>query len=476
MSKKIIVLILMVILLGSSISFFILQINPEDKISDELASIMLINPEKRVKVIIETNDEAPVFAQGVSISYRQSDLLAGEIKAGDINTLAKEKWVKRIYEDTIIPVPQIPDTTDAVAPELLTTLKEAGEMMNKTIPLIHTNSVRVAVMDTGIDTSNPAFSDLIVEKAKWRSDMSKFLAGDRVGHGTHVASIIAGNGEGADDLGETEDFQGIAYDIDITIIDVRVFDTQGYCYFSYLLEALNWIKKNNIDVVNMSFGAGCDPWHQEAQKLTEKFKEVIDKGVIFIASAGNESSLITYPANMREIIAVGAVRNDERVASFSSYIHKEGNVDVVAPGVDIIAAQAKNSQFSKLNRNDKYFHKFSEDSNYIALSGTSMASPMVVGAVAIVKSVHPDYDEEDIRKILKENARHIDEEYDDFQGEGIVDIHACLYGKTELTFDTETEYPIKIIFLVIVIFDLFGIIIMRYKRYIHSERRLIRYQ
>lgn len=475
MSKKIIVLILMVILLGSSIPIFILQLSPEDKISDELASIMLINPEKRVKVIIETNDEAPIFAQGVSISYRQEDLLAGEIKAGDINTLAREKWVKQVYEDKEIPLPQIPGTTDAVAPELLTTLKEAGEIMNKTIPLMHPNPVRVAVMDTGIDISNPAL-DIAVEKAKWRSDMSKFPAGDNVGHGTHVASIITGNGEGADDLGETEDFQGIAYDISITIIDVRVFDTQGYCYFSYLLEALNWIEKNDIDVVNMSFGAGCDPWHQEAQKLTEKFKKLIDKGIIFIAAAGNESSLITYPANMKEIIAVGAIRNDERVASFSSYLHKEGNVDVVAPGVDIIAAQAKNSQFSKLDRNDKYFHKFSEDSNYIVLSGTSMASPMVAGTIAIIKSVHPDYDEEDIRKILKENARHIDEEYDDFQGAGIVDIHACLYGKTELTFDTETEYPIKIIFLVIVAFDLFGIIIMRYRRYMHPERRLIRYQ
>lgn len=474
MSKKIIVLIL-IILLGSSIPIF-LQTNSEDKISDELASIMLINPEKRVKVIIETNEEAPIFAQGVSISYRQEDLLAGEIKAGDINTLAKEKWVKQVYEDTIIPLPQIPDTTEAVAPELLTTLKEAGEIMNKTIPPIHPHHVRVAVMDTGIDTNNPAFSDITIEKAQWRSDMSKFPEGDQIGHGTHVASIIAGNGEGADDLGETEDFQGIAYDIDISIIDVRVFDTQGYCYFSYLLEALDWIEKNDIDVVNMSFGAGCDPWHPEARKLTEKFKKLIDEGIIFIAAAGNESSLIIYPANMKEIIAVGAVRNDERVASFSSYLHKEGNVDIVAPGVDIIAAQAKDSQFSKLNRNDKYFHKFSEDSNYIALSGTSMASPMVVGAVAIIKSVHPDYDEEDIRKILKENARHIDEEYDDFQGAGIVDIHACLYGKTELTFDTETEYPIKIIFLVIVAFDLFGIIIMRYKRYIHPERRLIRYQ
>jgi serine protease AprX len=245
---------------------------------------------------------------------------------------------------------------------------------------------------------------------------------DDNGHGSHVAGIIAGNGQ--DSQGEKS---GIAPGA--SLISLKVLDANGQGTISNIIAALGWVVANaqtyNIRVVNMSVGAGIHESYW-TDPLTLAAKAVTDRGITVVTAAGNMGKNaaghlqwggITAPANAPWVLTVGAsstngtlTRNDDSMATFSSsgpsYIDFEAKPDLVAPGVGTVSLAVPGSNF--------YINKPTAlvDAKprmgvkaYLSLSGTSMAAPVVSGTVALMLQANPNLTPNLIKALLQYTAQ-----------------------------------------------------------------------
>nr|WP_221382895.1 S8 family serine peptidase [Actinoplanes polyasparticus] len=233
--------------------------------------------------------------------------------------------------------------------------------------------VTVAVVDTGIDTTHPDFAGKIVASANFTE-----LPGidDRLGHGTHVASIIAGSG--AKSGGR---YQGVAPGAKLAIAKA----CERSCFESELLPAMEWAAQQ-APVVNVSIGGtdypGIDPLEQAVEDLTAAY------GTLFVVSAGNfgfgRPETVYSPASAPAALAVGSVDDRDQLAVSSGRGPgvDDGAIkpDLTAPGVNIVAARAANGEQGGPAAD-----------GYVAMSGTSMAAPHVAGAAAILTQQHPGW-------------------------------------------------------------------------------------
>lgn len=260
--------------------------------------------------------------------------------------------------------------------------------------------VTIAVLDTGIDAGHVDFPDgkltHFLEVATGETD--PYDAGI---HGTHVASIAAGTGDG------DPAYQGVAPGA--SLIGLKITDPNGeQSSLSLAIEAYEWILENKdehgIDVATISFGFGTATDGTTALELA--IDEVWDAGVVATKSTGNGGSdqrTITVPAAARGILAIGAMLDPMegtsgvestglgasygfQLATFSSRGPTEdGRVkpDLAAPGVSIDAAQADTKD------------------GYTSLSGTSMAAPFAAGTVALLLDANPGLSPDEVRERLK---------------------------------------------------------------------------
>lgn len=232
--------------------------------------------------------------------------------------------------------------------------------------------VTVAVLDSGVDTDHPDLAGVVVEEKDFTGSPS---VDDRHGHGTHVASIVAGSGAASDGSR-----RGVAPGA--KILSGKVLDDAGSGLESWVLDGMEWAAAAGADVVNMSLGGpstdGTDPLSQGLDALTEQ------TGVLFVVSAGNSGQAgeftIGSPGTATRALTVGAVDRDESLAPFSSRGPRWGDLavkpDITAPGVGIRAARAEGTELGP-----------PDGEHYTALSGTSMAAPHVAGAAAILATL-----------------------------------------------------------------------------------------
>ncbi|MFW9785598.1 MAG: S8 family serine peptidase, partial [Candidatus Heimdallarchaeota archaeon] len=248
---------------------------------------------------------------------------------------------------------------------------------------------------------------------------------------THVAGIIGGDGTGSDGL-----YRGVAPGV--SLINARAGNASGLLEGD-IVNAIEWSAKPiglggaGADIVSMSFGGGY-PYISDI--ITEAISNAKESyGVIFVASAGNsgpEYFTGSSPATGIDVISVGATRITGNLASFSSWgptFKYIGYPDVVAPGVNIISTEAKNSQISKEKRLIGSVFDFAGDADYIPLSGTSMSAPVVSGALAILKQAYPNITAEAARIALLEGTNKLTgDENDDIlkSGVGLINISASL--------------------------------------------------
>lgn len=272
--------------------------------------------------------------------------------------------------------------------------------------------VTVAVLDTGIDTSHPDLAGQVVASANFTNEPD---ATDTHGHGTHVASTIAGTGTASDGART-----GVAPGTDLLNgkVCVPTPDGQGLCKTSWIMAGMEWATAQGADIVNMSLGGdptnGTDPLSQLLNTLSS------ETGTLFVTSAGNTGCCqrVGTPGAADAALAVGAVDNSDRLASWSSRGPRLGDhavkPEITAPGVGIVAARAEGTSPGR-----------PVDDQYTSISGTSMASPHVAGAAALLAQARPDLGWEDLKDALVSTTTDLGYLWYE-QGVGRVDVPAVL--------------------------------------------------
>jgi subtilisin family serine protease len=291
--------------------------------------------------------------------------------------------------------------------------------LSESVPLIGSHSAWnqgysgngqvVAILDTGVDKTHPALNNKVIQEACFSTNSSAYNAetlcpdgseaqiGNGAGmscsttgcdHGTHVAGIVAANGNG---------LEGVAKDANLIAIQVfTLFNSSQYCGFSVpcvlsytsdQMAALDYIytlKNGGMDIaaVNMSLGGG---YHQTTcngtiQSFIDKLK---NEGVATIVSSGNNgySDGIASPACIESAISIGATTKSDTVASYSNSAEI---IDLLAPGSGIVSTLPNNDTGAK--------------------NGTSMAAPHAAGAFAVLKSADPEASVNKILRILKQTG------------------------------------------------------------------------
>ncbi|MET7817610.1 S8 family peptidase [Micromonospora zamorensis] len=231
----------------------------------------------------------------------------------------------------------------------------------------------VAVLDTGADFTHPDLVGRVADRADFTAEGGDAV--DHNGHGTHVASTIAGTGAAAH--GQR---RGVAPDAKLVI--GKVLDDHGSGADSGIIAGMEWAA-TRADVINMSLGGsdpddGNDPLSLAVDGLSRS------TGALFVIAAGNSGGAISSPGSAASALTVGAVDRNDKLADFSSrgplVTSNVAKPELVAPGVDIVAARAAGTNLQ--DPIDRY---------YEAISGTSMASPHVAGAAALLAQRHPDW-------------------------------------------------------------------------------------
>ncbi|TDC34096.1 peptidase [Micromonospora sp. 15K316] len=268
--------------------------------------------------------------------------------------------------------------------------------------------VPVAVLDTGVDAEHP---DLVGQVTEARSFVPGKEVTDRNGHGTHVASTIAGTGAAS---GGAE--RGVAPGVRLHV--GKVLDDTGEGQDSWILGGMEWAAREaKARVISMSLGGdpsdGTDLLSRAVNQLSA------ETGALFTVAAGNsgpDMQTVGAPGSADAALTVGAVDTLDRLAVFSSRGPRRGDnalkPDITAPGVDVLAAR---SQYAPEG-----------EGPYQTMSGTSMATPHVAGAAALLAAVHPQWTGRQLKDALMSTSK-VTRQYDAYRGgTGRVDVAAAV--------------------------------------------------
>lgn len=248
------------------------------------------------------------------------------------------------------------------------------------------NGVSVAVLDTGIDATHPDFAGRVVDAQNFTDAPN---AQDEDGHGTHVASIIAGAGTASGGR-----YKGVAPEANLLV--GKVCGPEG-CPESAILAGMHWAATvKHAKVVNMSLGGvdalGLDPVEEAVNTLTAQ------TGTLFVIASGNDPAMVSSPGSADAALTVGAVGKSDELTSFSGRGPRLGDdaikPDITAPGLDIVAARAAGTEpYDPV------------DDSYARMSGTSMAAPHATGSVALLAQQHPEWSATGYKAALTASAK-----------------------------------------------------------------------
>jgi hypothetical protein len=287
----------------------------------------------------------------------------------------------------------------------------------------HLSDIVVALLDTGVAYENYSDTAHTYKAAASLSGVSFVSPYDFVNddahpnddeqHGTHIATVIAANGE----------IKGIARGV--SLMPLKVLDSENQGDELDLVDGLYYAVDHGADVINMSLA--FHPAYTPSTALQEAIRYAHESGVIMVAAAGNDGApLVAQPAANPLVIAVGAVtpssKHDFARASYSNYGHK---IDVMAPGGDISADLNKDG-FADGILGETIDPANPSDLGYWLMAGTSQSAAIVTGAVAhlLARGADPS----DVPFILQANAnadglladRHIP--FVDGNGTGLTDV------------------------------------------------------
>ncbi len=345
-------------------------------------------------------------ARGTGTKYHKlANAFSSKVKARDIKEIAKNPDVDKIYLDF-----QVKAALDDSVPII-----RANTLWSK----YNGSGITVAVIDTGINKNHPDLKNKVVNEIS-------FIKGetpeDGFGHGTHVAGIIAGSGAASGGK-----YKGVAPKA--SLMNVKVLDNYGFGSASSVISGIEYAVDHGANIISMSLGAGFWP-PDGTDPVAVAADAAVDAGVVVIVAAGNSGApfLIGSPATAKNVIAVGATTKNDTMAEYSSigptWDHRikpevvaPGGASFISPdpaGLGIVSAKAPGSML------DQWLPESSVDKYYLAISGTSMATPHVSGVAALMLQAHPDWKPQKIKQQLMNTG--VDLGYDPItQGAGRID-------------------------------------------------------
>ncbi len=296
---------------------------------------------------------------------------AMKLSGDKLSEVSKIKGVKGIYMDQKLKVlaspggrSSSPSISSVDDPRKDQSLKGTG--------------MTVALIDTGVDPMHKSLKEKVVAFKDFVNNQSSPY--DDNGHGTHCASLIAGNGV------------GVAPGANLVV--VKVMDREGACYLSDALKALDWCveNKDRYGIKIVSFSVGGENPSDGTSLLDEACNRMVDEGLIMCVAAGNSgpsSGSIVIPGDAEKVITVGAIDPMGAIFEKSSRgpsASGEIKPDIVTLGVDVVSALAGSTD------------------DYSSMSGTSMAVPQVSGAAALLLESKPNLEPADVKRILLKTA------------------------------------------------------------------------
>ncbi|MGP1347864.1 MAG: S8 family peptidase [Phycisphaerales bacterium] len=297
-------------------------------------------------------------------------------------------------------------------------------------PAIDGSGTNIAILDSGVDDGHQSFSGALVAEYDALTDTENPGGGvdDVTGHGTHVAGIALGRGNGVSN-------RGVAPGAGLVDMLVGNFAPSTAAVVLALEKCIERRVDWNIGVVNLSLGLG--PASDGLDATSQLASRVVDAGIVVVVASGNSGIAdIDAPGAADKVITVGAINDNgtvsrvgDAIAGFStigprlddgdSNAEDEQKPEVTAPGVGITSAQ------------------YNTASGYIPLNGTSMASPHVAGLAALIKSAAPSINADSVTKLIIDTSEDYGPAGFDVQyGYGYVDAFAAIDGiSTALTTD-----------------------------------------
>ncbi len=279
---------------------------------------------------------------------------------------------------------------------------------------IYGAGIGVAIVDTGVSRH--------VDLVGYRNRIIGFkdVVNNRTtpyddnGHGTHVAGIVGGDGSASKGL-----YRGIAPRCNI--IGEKVLNHKGNGNANDVLEGILWILKNkeryNIRIVNISVGATTEKNGDENSRLVRGVDSLWENGIVVVVAAGNNGpnpQTISIPGISRKVITVGA--SDDNIAAevsgsrTTNYSGRGPTIacirkpDIVAPGSNIMSCNGLKTVSSEVLFSKKTDRVYNQ---YITKSGTSMATPMISGSIALLLSKYPDMTNKDVKLRLRDSGKDL---------------------------------------------------------------------
>jgi serine protease AprX len=401
----------------------------DSKISPDLQPL-LANPASSVNVIVQYNSAPQTCTTGilgnlvcttvnllggaVRVVFTLINAVAGTTSAQNVITLSNQPDVSYISLDRSLNA-TLDYSTAAVNAQYAWTSGLNG------------SGVGIAVIDSGI-YSHPDLTGSTLNRSRvvYRQSFIGGVQNDDYGHGTHVAGIAAGNGSASSMAGSFHTYRGVAPNANL--LDLRVLDGNGSSNDSTVIAAIEKAvqlkNQYNVRVINLSLGR---PIRESCTKdpLCQAVEAAWNKGIVVVVAAGNLGrngyATILSPANSPRAITVGAMKtmasypkSDDLIASYSSkgptYIDLTVKPDVVAPGNLVASLLAPGSTLqARYPENVVAPSEYTNSPNaagggYFRLSGTSMATPVVSGTVALMLQRDPALNPDTVKARLMKTA------------------------------------------------------------------------
>ena len=377
-----------------------------------------------VRVIVQA-DEAGLRSVGRRMARGLRRQVTGaaalELTRSEFEALTRDGSVGHISKD--LPVVADMAVTNKVTRADVVWQGTAGLLGIGSTPSYQGAGIGVAVLDSGI-APHSAIGSRVVARVNLVSN-EPGVTGDPFGHGTHVAGLIGGSRTAAKYV--TSAFTGGSAPA-VKFIDVRVLGRTGMGYTSDVMAGIDWVianrSKYGIRIINLSLGhpvaepAATDP-------LCIAVDRAVKAGIVVVVSAGNRGQTetgapvlggITSPGNSPAALTVGAVdtknttdRRDDVVPSYSSRGPTRFDLavkpDVVAPGTKVVSLESAGSYIA--TRYPQYHVAGSGTNAYLRLSGTSMATGVVSGGVALLLNAQPSMTPAQVKVVVQTGARFI---------------------------------------------------------------------